>query len=340
MAALARTGIVPMWTMATACGSVVLMQGALRFLGWRLMPGAFLSLFCLGALVACTEPSAVSQPDAATPAEEANTTARQFPASVPSRSPEPVVDLPLPRLMPTAPMPRIYNLRRGSKNYDFRLEVEPVSPRNSSEDVGPPGELTIFNKGTTRVAQRIRIGALAESASYADYEPEVLVDDFDFDGHEDFALHTADHLGPYGTAAYSVFLFVSASQTFVHSPALSRLTEESLAPMRGDANRKRLVIASKSGCCIHWFEEYEVHRGVPRLMKRETEEVGADERCVLKVETRDRCGMQPASCSIGPPFRDCLVWAGAGGRRLCRRQAQGVSEPGACCGLACKPGSA
>jgi hypothetical protein len=269
------------------------MQGARHLLARRMMPGAFLSFVCLGALVACTQPKAVSQPDAAAPVEEADTTDRQLPAPVAPvlpQLPEPSVELPLPGLMPTAPMPRTYDLRRESKNYDFRLEVEPAQPRNGSEDVGPRGVLTIFHKGTNRVAQRVRIASLAESALYADYDPELLVDDFDFDGHEDFALHTADHLGPYGAATYSVFLFIPASQTFVHSPALSRLTEESLAPMRADAAKRRLVIASKSGCCIHWFEEYEVRRGVPRLMKRETEEVGSDDRCVLKVETRERGG--------------------------------------------------
>jgi hypothetical protein len=224
------------------------------------------------------------------PAEETDATDRQPAASatpvLPS-SPEPPTDV----QPPTAATPRTYDLRQASKLYDFRLEVGSARPRGGGEDVGPRGELTILHKGTNQIAQRLRIASLGDSASNADYDPELLVEDFDFDGHEDFALRTCDRCGPYGAPTYSVFLFTPKSRTFVHSSAISRLTEASLASMRADAARKRLIIASKSGCCIHWSEEYEVSHGIPRLMKRETEEETTDDKCVLTVETRRKGGI-------------------------------------------------
>ncbi|APR80627.1 Hypothetical protein A7982_05974 [Minicystis rosea] len=123
-----------------------------------------------------------------------------------------------------------------------------------------------------------------------DYEPDIVVGDFNFDGHEDFALLTCDHCGPYGVASHSVFLFAPESKTFARSRELSRLAESSIVPMRADAARKRLIIASKSGCCIHWTEEHEVRGGIPRLMKRELEEVTADGACVSTSETRREDG--------------------------------------------------
>ncbi|APR82690.1 Hypothetical protein A7982_08039 [Minicystis rosea] len=153
--------------------------------------------------------------------------------------------------------------------------------------LGPPGKLTILQKGTSRVVQQLHIASLPERASAPGYEPSVLVDDFDFDGHEDFALHTGD-AGDGET--YSVFLFVPASRTFVLSRALSQLTELSLAPLQVDAARKRLIIASNRGCCNRWAEEYAVHQRFPLLMRRETESKGTDGGC-LTIEMREKDGV-------------------------------------------------
>jgi hypothetical protein len=250
-------------------------------------------LACGYALAACTGQPATSGPDPSVQSEEIGSGNPQpspsvlpFLPSLPEQSDE----LPPPGLLPAGSSARTYDLHPASKSYSFRLEVGGARPRKGEDPAGPPAKLTVFRKGTGQVVQHLRIPSLAARALDPDYEPPLLVQDFNFDGHEDIAVHTGDS-GPYGAATYGVYLYSSASRTFVHAPALSRLTEESIAPMRADASRRRLVIASKSGCCIHWSEEYDVRGDLPILMKRETEELGADDVCLLTVEERQQGGV-------------------------------------------------
>lgn len=167
--------------------------------------------------------------------------------------------------------------------------------RNCSDALGWPVRLAVlptlgfFRKGKNQAIQRIRLASLAERASAPDYEPIILVNDFNFDGYDDFAVHK-DDFGSYGSPTYSVFLFAPAARQFGHSRELTRLTEISLDSLGVDKARKRLLTVSKSGCCIHWAEEYELHDGIPRLMKRETEQEEPDGPCVLTIETRRKAG--------------------------------------------------
>jgi hypothetical protein len=221
--------------------------------------------------------------------------ARVSDAEARQRPPPPPVVPPPPSSLPSSDPPAAgattpsYDLRQVSSLFDFRLEAGPA-PTPASDDVtGPPGRLTIFRKGTTEIVQTVPIASLSEHALDPRYEPSLLVEDYDFDGHEDLALHTGD-AGPYGAPTYSVFLYAPATRTFTLSRALSELAATSIVPMRADAARKRLMIESKSGCCIHWGEEHELQGGAPRLMKRETEAEEPGGKCVLTVETRRGSG--------------------------------------------------
>ncbi|HRI70326.1 MAG TPA: hypothetical protein PK156_39110, partial [Polyangium sp.] len=242
-------------------------------------------------LLACPEQSAVSQSDADA-SLETNThdvKSRAPIVPLPSSEMKSSGDIPVPKRMRADTTARIYHLYRESSVYDFQLELEPAPPRNGNEVRGPKETLTIFRKGTTQVVQRLRISSQSERALNLDYQPTILVNDFNFDAYEDFAIHTGD-FGPYGSSTYSVFLFAAASRSFVYSRALSGLTEISLAPLRVDTARRLIFTASKSGCCIHWSEEYEVRRGIPRLMKRETERETPNGRCESTLETRRKDG--------------------------------------------------
>lgn len=237
---------------------------------------ALLALALLGALSTCNGRSA--QTDAAASAGETDAVGRPSP-------PEAMFDTPASNSALAEGRARIRHLRRTSKLYDFRLDVGPPQPRYGDEVAPPSGELTIVHRGTGRVVQRIHLAELSEHLSDSDDDPSILVEDYDFDGHEDLAARTGDS-GPHGAPTYSVFLFAPASRTFAYSRALSRLMEESLGPIDVDASRRRLITGSKGGCCIHWSEEYEIQRGVPRLMARETVDSISDDGCVVTLETR------------------------------------------------------
>lgn len=249
-------------------------------------------LTLLVASLACSDRSLVSQSDvvvSVTMPSDADLPVQVVEKPPPTTVPEPSCDRPVPRPKPADTTVRIHDLHRTSTIYDFRLEVLPAKPQKGNEVQSPKGKLTIFRKGTTRVVQRLRLASLAMGASEPEYEPILLVNDFNFDGHEDFAIHK-DDFGSYGSATYAVFLFVPAKRKFAHSRELSQLTELSLGAVEVDAARKRLLTASKSGCCKHWSEEYELHHGIPRLMKRETEEEASNGTCILTIETRRKDG--------------------------------------------------
>lgn len=184
-------------------------------------------------------------------------------------------------LAPSAPAappgPRVFQVK-GASAYDFTLEVGSAPAPKGDEAVGPPGVLTVLVKGTSEVVQRLTLAALAPRAAQASYEPEILVEDYDFDGHPDFALHTGDH-GPYGAPTYSIFLFAPAARAFAFSAAFSALSEQSLDPLVVDRAARRIRVSSKSGCCIHGSEAYELHKGTLSAVERETVDASAPDGC-------------------------------------------------------------
>lgn len=112
-----------------------------------------------------------------------------------------------------------------------------------------------------------------------------MVDDFNFDGHEDLAVHDANSAS-YGGPSYSVFLYRPEGARFLRSSPFSDLSEASLGFPEISRARRRLRTFSKSGCCVHWTSEYEIVRDTPRWVRTETEETLADDQCVLTIDER------------------------------------------------------
>lgn len=185
--------------------------------------------------------------------------------------------------------------------YVFRLAIGPSLPP-SDEAVGPPGELAICRRGSSVLLQRIIFPSLGWREHYI---PELYVDDFNFDGLPDFALHDGDS-GPYGAATFGIYLQAPSRDTFSRSEALSEFAELAIAPMVVDAATKQLRLASKSGCCIHWFEWYAVSNGKPRLVKRETtRDLSPNEPgCTVTTKTFDRRGGSQQSVRACDPAEE------------------------------------
>jgi hypothetical protein len=211
-------------------------------------------------------------------------------ASADSAPPRSITGLATPELLRNETCPilnadwKVYELATPSQ-YVFRLAVGPVPSHASNEAIGPPGELAICRKGIPSLFQRIMIPSLG---SRDEYHPDLLVDDFDFDGNADFAIHDGDN-GPYGAPTFGIYLRDPTRNAFARSAKLSALAETSIAPMQVDAQKRQLRVASKSGCCIHWFEWYVVEGRNPRLVRRETTE-GSDSKdpaCRVITETVD-----------------------------------------------------
>ena len=123
------------------------------------------------------------------------------------------------------------------------------------------------------------------SAGLYDVQGTVNVDDFDFDGREDFAVQV-DQSGPYGGPTFAVFLHAAGEERFTRSEPLSRLTAETLGFFRVDAARRRLVTLQKSGCCFHVTEEHAVVGGEPLVLARFTEDATAGDGFAVVTEER------------------------------------------------------
>lgn len=95
----------------------------------------------------------------------------------------------------------------------------------------------------------------------------IVLSDVNADGVEDLALWTGT-LGANGAASYDVFL--AEPEAFRESPALSRLTEGANGLFTVESGA--LVRTSKSGCCIHTTERFELQDGQPLLVESVTED--------------------------------------------------------------------
>ncbi|HKP36589.1 MAG TPA: hypothetical protein VJT71_06995 [Pyrinomonadaceae bacterium] len=170
-----------------------------------------------------------------------------------------------------------FTVKDGSKNYDVRVEVATCD----AERCEGPVTFTLFRKGQTNALQTFK---LEDSSFLIDekqptspvmaYEKQsaFTFEDYNFDGIPDLALCDGNYSG-YGGQSFQVYLFAPRRKLFVLSPGFTRLAQ---SPYMGifQVDRKRKVLAnfSKSGCCLHQWEEYAVVNNRPRKIFEKTED--------------------------------------------------------------------
>jgi hypothetical protein len=202
-----------------------------------------------------------------------------------------------PAAPPAAALPRSFFIRSASTRYDLRLDMKEACPGEAPASIGcaGPAALHVLTKTGAEI-QRVdldqawvEMGAdgepLVNATGLYDSQGTINVGDFDFDGHEDFAVQV-DQSGPYGGPTFAVFLHAAGEERFVRSEALSRLTQETLGFFQVVPKTKRLVTLQKSGCCFHVLEEHEVVRGEPRVVLRVTEDATGSDGHVRRIEER------------------------------------------------------
>ncbi|VXC98352.1 conserved exported hypothetical protein [Pseudomonas sp. 8Z] len=170
------------------------------------------------------------------------------------------------------------HLDNASTTYDFRLALDEPCDEQYCES---SGKLAILAKGSSKPLQVITLPGiyiardergqpLVNSARLYDYQGVINVDDFNFDGHEDFAVQNGNH-GSYGGPSYDVFLYDSKQQAFRHSQAMTRLIASTLGFFDVDAQAQRLQTLAKSGCCWHRTSRYRVEGNTPVEVWRSTD---------------------------------------------------------------------
>ncbi|GBU09921.1 hypothetical protein AwWohl_10590 [Gammaproteobacteria bacterium] len=113
----------------------------------------------------------------------------------------------------------------------------------------------------------------------------LVLDDFNFDGLEDIAIRSGN-MGGYGGASYTVYLFDPTTNDFLLNSSLSELTEDSSGLFQ--VINKQLISYSKSGCCDHQTQKFNVINNQAVLVEDIGEAV--DENNILTITTRKLIG--------------------------------------------------
>ena len=201
-------------------------------------------------------------------------------------------------------------VRNVSKVYDLEVRVASCGGAEQDGDsnrCGGPATVKLFRKGSESPFQTLRLPNVELYKDTAAFSPETsgkprglyaeeytfVFEDFDFDGEEDLAVCNGRE-GGYGGPSYNVYLFDKRTRRFVENRRLSELTE---GPYLGlffpDPKKKQLSAYSKSGCCYHETQVYQMVRGRPVLVEQVTEEatgVGEGDELLVTTTTKKRVG--------------------------------------------------
>ncbi len=172
-----------------------------------------------------------------------------------------------------------YRLNDASKAVDVRLDFGscPVGPGN-----GNCGPLIVefFRKKAAKPFQSVRIPV----TSSWDYPPKANVTrrydeqsiinfgDFNFDGKDDVAICDGT-MGGYGMPSYRVYLYNAAQKRFVYSRPFTRMNDGGLGMFETDQKKRMHYVFTKSGCCYHQTQGFDVLNGKPRKIYEFTEDV-------------------------------------------------------------------
>src|SRR5262249_48166261 len=118
-----------------------------------------------------------------------------------------------------------------------------------------------------------------------DEQSAVTFADYNFDGIDDLSLCDGKK-GGYGMPSYQIYLFSVRANKFVHSEPFTQLSQEGkLGMFEADAKRKRLTTFSKSGCCWHMTEEFDVVNNRPRKVLEVVEDATIADEMRVKIIT-------------------------------------------------------
>jgi len=173
---------------------------------------------------------------------------------------------------------RSFRLNDASRMVDVGIEVGNCDMGDSG--TCEPLTVRFFRKNAAKPFQTVRLDrtSMWDSVPKANvinlYDDQSVINfgDYNFDGVKDVAICDGPN-GGYGGPSYQVYLYSPRSKRFVHSKAFTKLGQGvNLGMFETDKKKKMHYVYSKSGCCWHQTEGYDVFRGRPRKVYEFTED--------------------------------------------------------------------
>jgi hypothetical protein len=197
--------------------------------------------------------------------------------------------------------------RVGHFSDEFRATVTV----NETSTFFQPGFVSVFERKSGKRLLRIESNELTFEVGNDEVAPNVvelpygqqsvvIYEDFDFDGRADLAIMDGQNSCYHGP---SFQIFVREGKGFVKSPAFTRLAQEYCGMFSIDRAKKQLYAMTKSGCCWHQFDTFDVVKRAPRLSKSVEESL---EQASVAYLRRVTTGRQSTTETLLLPSEDSI----------------------------------
>lgn len=173
----------------------------------------------------------------------------------------------------------VFTLKDASKDFDICIDVG-TCDSGIHEGLCGPVKIAFFRKNNSKAFQTIRLSKtemmdpVPKANIILGYDDQSMInfDDFNFDGKEDVAICDGTN-GGYGMPSYRVYIYSPSRKRFVYSSAFTKMNEGGLGMFQTEKRKKRHFVFTKSGCCWHQTQGFDVFRGRPRKVFEFTEAI-------------------------------------------------------------------
>lgn len=183
-----------------------------------------------------------------------------------------------------------FRLNDASKSFDVELDVG-----NCIHEVGGicgPLAVSFLRKRARLRFQTIRLprtnmwDAVPKANITRRYDDQSIINfgDFNFDGTDDVAVCDGTD-GGYGAPSYRVYLYSRSKKRFFFSRAFTRMNYGGLGMFETNKKKKMHYVFTKSGCCWHQTQGFDVLRGRPRKVYEFTEEARYGDSSEVEITT-------------------------------------------------------
>lgn len=165
----------------------------------------------------------------------------------------------------------------GSFSDDYHATVTV----GESGEVFRPGAVSVFDSKTGKRIIHVTSDELTVDVAQGKVKPNIkqlpygeqsvlIYEDFNFDGRKDLAIMDGQNSCYHGP---SFQVYLATGSGFKHSAAFTDLAQNYCGMFQVDVAAKALSTMTKSGCCWHQFNEYQVVGNRPVLVRSVEDEV-------------------------------------------------------------------